>query len=101
MPTSRRPAHSRPDGGHVNLQVERLSPAYRGRLLRAFAALRSWSTEHNFDFDLLVNTPDVLNSVLVQFLQDLFEIGASVSLATHAVLAVQTLAVQTQLGTAF
>ncbi len=92
---ARRPARGRLAGGLVNnLQVERLSPAYRGRLLHACAVMRavmrSWALERHIELETLVGFPDNLNIVLVQFLQNLFDVGASVSLATHAVLAVQT-----------
>jgi len=81
----------RPPGvGAVNLQSARLSPAYRARLAHAYDVLTAWCAENGLPIKVLAENSEVANTCLIAFIQQLFELGGVLSVATDAVLSVQT-----------
>lgn len=73
----------------LNLQTNRLSAAYRARLGLSWEILTLWCSDRDFEPSTFSDSRAV-NALLIQFIQELYDLGASVSLALHAVLAVQT-----------
>lgn len=75
----------------VNLQRERLSPAYRHRLWKAGNLFAQFcQSHHHHHLQHVLMDANRANTALIEFIQHTYEIRRPLWLATHAVLAVQT-----------
>lgn len=73
-----------------NLQKTRVSSTYRHALEASYGALSSWAVVHHRDGPFLcLDDADAMNSLLIDYIQDLFDREQPISQARHAVLAVQ------------
>ena len=74
----------------LNLQQERLSKAYRGRLAQSYRDLARWCKAQGFSLSAVARSPEKANSILIDFIQWLFKNKQALWKAVHAGLALQT-----------
>ena len=75
----------------ANLQRDRLSSAYRTRLTQAAAGFDTWCRKQGLRLDRLAKDPQRMSETLVAYVQHLHDAGSALWVATHAVLAMQTM----------
>ena len=76
--------------GPGSLQEDRLSPAYKGRLLQAGRLFLAWLARSGVAREQLWTDAALMNEVLISYVQGLFNGSSPLSLAVHTVLWVQT-----------
>jgi hypothetical protein len=75
----------------VDLQRDRLSPAYRARLVKSAHAFSQWCARRGTSIAGLSSQVERMNTYLIEYVQLLFTSGQALWKGTHTVLAVQTL----------
>jgi hypothetical protein len=84
------PRSSRVRSSSLDLQRDRISPAYRQRLEVAGERFKRWCHQRRINLADASQNPPYMSSLLTDYLQQLFDEGAAYWWALHAVLYVQT-----------